>query len=51
MKSVTTKGFYPRYLPYKEKRKIMEHETKREKRGIFAWEVTQGKRQQKLGIL
>jgi hypothetical protein len=37
-------GFCPGFLPYRERRKIMERETKREKREIFAWEVAQGER-------
>jgi hypothetical protein len=40
------RGFCLRFLPYREKRKIMERETKREKREIFAWEVAQGERQE-----
>ena len=37
-------GFCPGFLPYRERRKIMECETKREKREIFVWEVVQGER-------
>jgi hypothetical protein len=44
-------GFCLGFLPYRERRKIMERETKREKREIFAWEVAQGERQEGLGIL
>jgi hypothetical protein len=39
-------GFCLGLLPYRERRKIMEHETKREKREIFAWEVAQRERQE-----
>jgi hypothetical protein len=33
------------FLPHKERRKIMERETKRDKREVFAWEVAQRERQ------
>jgi hypothetical protein len=52
VKSAVEGGSCPWFLPYRERRrKIMERETKREKREIFTWEVVQGERQQGLGIL
>jgi hypothetical protein len=40
VKSAPSRGFFPRFLPYRERRKNMEHESKREKKmRIFAWEV------------
>jgi hypothetical protein len=36
MNSATTRRLLPRFLPYREKRKIMERKTKIRKREIFA---------------
>ena len=35
------RNFCLEFIPYKERRKIMERKTKREKREIFAWEFVE----------